>query len=643
MKEKFYLTTAIAYTSRKPHIGNTYEVVFADAIARYQRLIGKDVFFLTGTDEHGIKIQECAEKAGIHPKEYVDKVAGEVREVWDLMNTTYDKFIRTTDEYHEKSVAAIFNQLYAQGDIYKSEYEGWYCTPCETFFTDSQIHNGVCPECGAEAKKAKEETYFFKMTKYQKQLEEYIEANPDFISPEARKKEMINNFLKPGLTDLCVSRTSFSWGIPVKFDPKHVIYVWLDALTNYITALGYHPGCHTDDTLFQKYWPCDVHIIGKDIVRFHTIYWPIFLMALGLPLPKKVFGHPWFLSGQDKMSKSKGNTIYADELVSFFGVDAVRFYLLSEMPYVNDGVITYDHVIAKFNAELANTLGNLVSRTLAMTKKYFGSVVPVPGVKEALDEELIGMCQQTVQTYVSKMDEYKTGEAVNTVFELLYRANKYIDETTPWILAKTEEGVERLKTVLYNLLEVLRITSVLLHPFMPDTSQKTLGFLGADLCWDSVLQFGGLKAGQTVEEGAILFARLDEKEMGEKISAHIDAKIKEAQCPQYEPIESEITIDDFSKVDLRVGTVLACEPVKKSDKLLCLQVDIGPEIRKIVSGIAKWYKPEELIGKKVILVANLKPVKLRGVESCGMILAAGEEDVKVLFASPDTQNGDKVR
>ena len=607
MKEKFYLTTAIAYTSRKPHIGNTYEVVFADAIARYQRLIGKDVFFLTGTDEHGIKIQECAEKAGIHPKEYVDKVAGEVREVWDLMNTTYDKFIRTTDEYHEKSVAAIFNQLYAQGDIYKSEYEGWYCTPCETFFTDSQIHNGVCPECGAEAKKAKEETYFFKMTKYQKQLEEYIEANPDFISPEARKKEMINNFLKPGLTDLCVSRTSFSWGIPVKFDPKHVIYVWLDALTNYITALGYHPGCHTDDTLFQKYWPCDVHIIGKDIVRFHTIYWPIFLMALGLPLPKKVFGHPWFLSGQDKMSKSKGNTIYADELVSFFGVDAVRFYLLSEMPYVNDGVITYDHVIAKFNAELANTLGNLVSRTLAMTKKYFGSVVPVPGVKEALDEELIGMCQQTVQTYVSKMDEYKTGEAVNTVFELLYRANKYIDETTPWILAKSEKDRPRLGTVLYCLAEALRMISVLIQPFMPHTPgeiQKQLGITGPEnTTWDSLKEFGRLKPGTRVMRGKAIFPRLDpaveiaeleqirrKNEERAKAAASVGDSSRGGESGRMSQQEQgpdglesdrlpEIAIKDFEKLDLRVAKVTAAERVEKTRKLLKLTLDVGGQVQ----------------------------------------------------------------
>ncbi len=643
MKEKYYLTTAIAYTSRKPHIGNTYEVVFADAIARYQRLRGKDVFFLTGTDEHGVKIQEYAEKAGIAPKEYVDRVAAEVKEVWDLMGASYDQFIRTTDDYHEKAVSAIFDRLYEKGDIYKGEYEGWYCTPCETFYTDSQITNGVCPDCGAPVSKAKEEAYFFKMTKYQKQLEEYIEQNPEFIMPEARKKEMINNFLKPGLTDLCVSRTTFTWGVPVSFDPKHVIYVWLDALTNYITALGYNPTGESDDTLFQKYWPCDVHIIGKDIVRFHTIYWPIFLMALDLPLPKKVFGHPWFLAGQDKMSKSKGNTIYADELVSFFGIDAVRFYLLSEMPYINDGVITYENVIAKYNTSLANIWGNLVSRTLAMTHKYRGGVIPAPAALEPVDENLSALCKKTAEQYASLMDEFKTGEAVDAVFTLLSAANKYIDETTPWILAKTEEGNVRLNTVLYHLLEALRVSATLLTPFMPTAAGKVLSYLGVEADWDKTLQFHVLEAGKTVESGEILFARLDEKDMTDRITAHMEAKAREAAASQIAPIAPEITIDDFAAVDLRVGTVLSCEPVKKSDKLLCLKVDIGLEVRQIVSGIAKWYKPEDLIGKKVVVVANLKPAKLRGVESCGMILASGEEDVRVMFASPDAKNGDKVR
>ena len=491
--------------------------------------------------------------------------------------------------------------------------------------------------------KAKEEAYFFRMSKYQKRLEEYIEQNPEFIMPEARKKEMINNFLKPGLTDLCVSRTTFTWGIPVSFDPKHVIYVWLDALTNYITALGYNPTGESDDTLFQKYWPCDVHIIGKGIVRFHTIYWPIFLMALDLPLPKKVFGHPWFLAGQDKMSKSKGNTIYADELVSFFGIDAVRFYLLSEMPYINDGVITYENVIAKYNTSLANIWGNLVSRTLARTHKYRGGVIPAPAALEPVDENLSALCKKTAEQYASLMDEFKTGEAVDAVFTLLSAANKYIDETTPWILAKTEEGNVRLNTVLYHLLEALRVSATLLTPFMPTAAGKVLSYLGVEADWDKTLQFHVLEAGKTVESGEILFARLDEKDMTDRITAHMEAKAREAAASQIAPIAPEITIDDFAAVDLRVGTVLSCEPVKKSDKLLCLKVDIGLEVRQIVSGIAKWYKPEDLIGKKVVVVANLKPAKLRGVESCGMILASGEEDVRVMFASPDAKNGDKVR
>lgn len=641
-KEKFYITTAIAYTSSKPHIGNTYEVVFTDAIARFMRLIGKDVFFLTGTDEHGIKIQEYAEKAGIPPKEYVDKVSAQVKGVWDLMNTSYDKFIRTTDPEHEKTVSDIFTKLYEQGDIYKSEYSGWYCTPCETFYTETQLKDGRCPDCGAEVKKTREEAYFFKMSKYQKKLEEYIEQNPDFITPESRKKEMVNNFIKPGIQDLCVSRTTFNWGVPVKFDPKHVIYVWIDALSNYITALGYNADGESGD-LYKKYWPCDVHIIGKDILRFHTIYWPIMLMALGQPLPKQVFGHPWFLAGEDKMSKSKGNTIYADELVNYFGVDAVRFYLLSEMPYAQDGVITYSNVIARYNSELANTLGNLVSRTMAMCKKYFDGVIPAPGVEGEFDGELKACAAAAVKGVQDKMAEYRVSEAVDELFNLLRRSNKYIDETMPWSLAKTDEGKERLKTVIYNLLEAIRISAVLLTPFMTQTADKIINMLATEKHdWQSVQSFGNLESGITLNDAEMLFARIDEAKMSERIAADIAAKAPAKPQPPKD-IKPQITIDDFAKVELRVAKILECEPVPKSDKLLKLQLDLGYETRQVVSGIAKFYKPADLIGKKVVMCANLAPVKLRGVESCGMILASGEDDVKVLFADDDAPLGSSVR
>ncbi len=650
LKEKFYITTAIAYTSQKPHIGNTYEIVFTDAIARFMRQIGKDVFFLTGTDEHGIKIAEHAEKAGVAPKEYVDKVSGEVKRIWDMCGATYDKFIRTTDPEHERAVSEIFKKLYDKGDIYKGKYEGWYCTPCETFYTESQLVDGKCPDCGADVKKAHEEAYFFKLSKYQKQLEDYIEENPDFIAPEARKKEMVNNFIKPGLQDLCVSRTTFTWGIPVEFDPGHVIYVWIDALSNYITALGYS----TDDTrkgeLYKKYWPADVHIIGKDILRFHTIIWPIILMALGEPLPKHVFGHPWFLSGIDKMSKSKGNTMYADDLISYFGVDAVRYYLISQMPYIQDGSITYENIVKVYNADLANTYGNLVSRSVAMNKKYFDSVVPEPIDKEELDNELISLANDTVKDFYNKLMEYRTSEATECVMTLLKRANKYIDETMPWALAKDESLRPRLATVIYNLLETIRISTILLSSVIPNASEKVVkAFDGVAFDWNSAAEFGALKSGTVIGELEILFARIDEDKMLKQIFDDNQKKLAEkqkAEKPAEEKSENVgiITIDDFMKVSLKAGEILSCEPVEKSDKLLKLMVDLG-EKRQIVSGIAKYYKPEELIGKKVAVVANLKPVKLRGVDSNGMILAScgDDEKVRVLFLDPETQNGAEIR
>ncbi|MBQ2897117.1 MAG: methionine--tRNA ligase [Clostridia bacterium] len=627
MGEKFYITTAIAYTSRKPHIGNTYEIVLTDAIARFKKQQGFDVYFLTGTDEHGIKIQEIAESAGISPKEYVDGVAGEIKAIWDLMNTSYDKFIRTTDEYHVKQVQKIFKKFYDQGDIYKGEYEGMYCVPCETFYTESQLVDGKCPDCGREVKPAKEEAYFFKMSKYQDKLMEYIEQNPDFIQPESRKREMINNFLKPGLQDLCVSRTSFTWGVPVEFDPGHVIYVWIDALSNYITALGYDD--ENPSELFKKNWPADVHVIGKDILRFHTIYWPIMLMALGLPLPKKVFGHPWLLFGNDKMSKSKGNVIYADDLVELFGVDAVRFYLLSEMPYANDGSITYENIIARYNSELANVLGNLVNRTVAMTHKYFDGVVKEPSEKEAVDDELISQAKETVKNAIAKMEEYKTSDAIEQIWNLLKRSNKYIDETTPWNLAKDESKSKRLGTVLYNLIEAIRIAAVLLTPFMPETAEKIANQINAgDLSFDSIKEFGGYKAGTQTNEAVPLFARLDEEKTLEKIEKFLE-KYNESE-EKFEPFKEEIEFEDFEKCDLRVAKVLECEEVPKANKLLKFKLKVGNEERIILSGIKKYYKPEDLVGKNVLIIANLKPRKIMGIESKGMILSAVDDNEDLL-------------
>ena len=643
--EKFYLTTAIAYASRKPHFGNTYEIIMTDAFARFQRRMGKDVFMCTGTDEHGQKIENLAIEAGITPKAYVDKIAGEIKGIWDLMGVEYDHFIRTTDDYHEKVVAKIFKKFYEQGDIYKSYYEGWYCTPCESFFTATQAADGKCPDCGREVSQAKEEAYFFKMSKYADRLIKHIEDNPEFIEPESRKKEMVNNFLKAGLQDLCVSRTSFKWGIPVDFDPKHVVYVWLDALTNYITALGYDPDKSYEEQSekFKKYWPADVHIIGKDILRFHTIYWPIFLMALELPLPKKVFGHPWFNFGNDKMSKSKGNVVYADELAETFGVDAVRYYALSEMPYGSDGSITYEAVIARYNNDLANNLGNLVSRTHAMTKKYFGGVVPAPDVKEPIDDELYAAVREGIDKSVALMDSYHVADSLEAIFSMLRRANKYIDETMPWVLAKSEETKGRLATVIYNLLEVIRTAAVLLVPYIPSTANAIFGQLGTDKTeFDTVAKFGALESGKPLGEAFTLFARIDEA----KFLAEMEEKIRlaaEAAKPVEEPEhEAEIGIDAFSAVELRVAEVIACEPIPKAKKLLKLQVDLGYEKRQVVSGIAKFYTPDDLIGKKICLVANLKPCKLCGVDSFGMILASGEEEIKVVFLDPSAKNGDRI-
>ena len=646
-KGKFYITTAIAYTSRKPHIGNSYEIVLTDAIARYKRMLGYDVFFLTGTDEHGQKIEEYAKEAGVTPKEYVDKVAGEIRAICDSLNTTYDKFIRTTDDYHEKAVQKIFKKLYDKGDIYKGEYEGMYCTPCESFWTESQLdENGCCPDCHREVKKAKEEAYFLKLSKYQKQLEEYIESNENFIYPESRKNEMLNNFIRPGLQDLCVSRTSFKWGIPVTFDEKHVIYVWLDALSNYITALGYDPDGSSD--LYKKYWPADVHIIGKDIVRFHTIYWPIMLMALGEPLPKQVYGHPWLLFGEDKMSKSKGNVIYAEDLIEVFGVDAVRYYLLSEMPHASDGSITYATLIERYNSDLANTIGNLVNRTIAMQKKYFDGVIQPNDTAEPLDDEVKALAVKTLSDVDKCFNEYKIADSIECILTLARRLNKYIDETMPWALAKDESKKARLGAVLYNLLEGIRYLAILLKPYMPDTSKEILAQLNTDVTdYDSLLSFGGLKAGESVGEPKVLFSRID----SEKLIAELVAKQEEQQKAEKERIEeiqgiAKIGIEDFAKVELKSAEIKACEPVKKAKKLLKLILDDGSGVdRTVASGIAKWYTPDELVGKKVIVVSNLKPATLCGVESPGMILAAdaGEDAVKVVFLDSSIPNGSKIR
>ncbi len=650
-KGKYYITTAIAYTSRKPHIGNSYEIVMTDALARYKRMQGYDVFFLTGTDEHGQKIEGYASAAGVTPKQYVDKVAGEIRDICDLLNTTYDKFIRTTDDYHERSVQHIFKKLYDQGDIYKGEYEGLYCTPCESFWTESQLVDGKCPDCGREVKPAKEEAYFLKLSKYQKQLEDYIEENEDFIYPEARKKEMLNNFIKPGLQDLCVSRTSFKWGIPVTFDEGHVIYVWIDALSNYITGIGYDPEGSSDQ--YRKYWPADVHIIGKDIVRFHTIYWPIMLMALGEPLPKQVYGHPWLLFGEDKMSKSRGNVIYADDLTTLFGVDATRYYLLSEMPHAADGSITYETMIERYNSDLANTIGNLVNRTIAMTNKYFDGVIQAPTAKEPVDDDLAQTCLDAVKKVDDLLSTYHMADAVDTVLGIAKRANKYIDETEPWVLAKDPEKKERLGTVLYNLLEAIRFLAILLSPFTPDTTEAIFAQTNMNAKdYDSLESFGALEPGITVGKAVPLFARIDKDEMFEKIEARQKANA-EAETANNAKVKeelagvatlAEISIDDFAKVELRVAEIKACEPIKRAKKLLKLTLDDGEGERTVASGIAPWYSPEDLTGHKVIIVANLKPAKLCGVESQGMILAADntEDDVKVLFVD-DLNTGAKIR
>lgn len=649
-KEKFYITTAITYTSSKPHFGNTFEVIMTDAIARYKRQRGYDVFFLTGTDEHGQKIEEKAENAGITPKEHVDKIAAQIKSIWDEMNTTYDKFIRTTDGYHESAVAHIFEKFYNQGDIYKSEYEGWYCTPDESFFTDSQVTDGKCPECGRPVHKAKEEAYFFKMSKYAPRLIKYIEEHPYFIQPESRKKEMLNNFLltDEGLQDLCITRTSFSWGIKAPVDPKHVIYVWLDALANYITALGYDPANETQPELFRKNWPADYHIIGKDIMRFHTLYWPIFLMALDLPLPKHIFGHPWFNFGQDKMSKSRGNVIYADKMAEHFGVDAVRYYALSEMPYANDGSITYENVISRYNNDLANTLGNLVKRSVDMCSKYFDSTVPAPGDDTPLDTELKNVCKSAVENFKNNMDTIHIADAIDDVIVMLRRANKYIDETTPWALAKDECSKERLKTVIYNLLETIRIASVLLTPIIPATCEGIFKQLGTDKRDYATLDsFGALVPGAKTGKSFVLFSRIDEAKMMDEVNKEIE-KAKEdsekiAKSLEKPEGESEITIDVFKAVELRCALVTSCEKIKKSKKLLKLQLDLGYEKRQVVSGIALSYAPDELVGKKLIVVANLKPCVLCGEESCGMILACGEDKPKVVFLSDDTPLGERVR
>ena len=640
-KEKFYITTAIAYTSRKPHIGNTYEIVLTDAIARFKRYLGYDVFFCTGTDEHGQKIQELAEAAGISPKEYVDGVAAQIKDIWDMMNTSYDKFIRTTDDYHEETVQKIFKKLYDQGDIYLGSYEGWYCTPCESFWTDTQLVDGKCPDCGREVHKQNEEAYFFKMSKYADRLMKHIEENPDFIQPESRKKEMVNNFLKPGLQDLCVSRTSFTWGIPVSFDPKHVTYVWLDALTNYITALGYR--CDSKGENYDKYWPADVHIIGKDILRFHTIYWPIFLMALGEPLPKQIFGHPWLLNGQDKMSKSIGNVIYADDLVRNFGVDAVRYYLLHEMPFASDGNITFETLISRFNSDLANTLGNLVNRTVSMINKYFDGEIPAIDVKTDFDEDLQNVCISSAKATAAAMDNLKVADAMDCIWTIVNRSNKYIDETMPWVLAKTDEGKAQLKTVMYHLAESIRYIASLLSSFMPDTSVAIAKQLGnPELSWESLNEFGKTVAGIKVEDPQPLFVRLDP----EKKLAELEEELKQPETEpvvEIEPFKDFVEFSDFEKLDIRVGKVLVCEKVPKSSKLLRFEIETGNETRQILSGIAKYYKPEDLVGKNVLFIANFPPRKMMGLESNGMILSAEHNGNLVLTTTlDDIQSGAQI-
>ncbi len=628
-KGKYYITTAIAYASGKPHIGNTYEIIMADAIARYKKLLGYDVYFQTGTDEHGQKIEEKAKAAGVTPKEFVDTQAAEIKRIFDLMNTSYDRFIRTTDDDHEAQVKKIFKKLYDQGDIYKSEYEGWYCTPCESFWTDSQLVDGKCPDCGREVHKEKEESYFFKLSKYQKQLEDYINSHEEFIQPESRKNEMINNFLKPGLQDLCVSRTSFKWGIPVDFDPKHVVYVWIDALSNYITGLGYDvDGDHGE--LYKKYWPADLHLIGKDIIRFHTLYWPIMLLALNVPLPKQVFGHPWMLVGEDKISKSRGNAIYADDLVKFFGVDAIRYYVLHEMPFAQDGTITWDLVIERINSDLANVYGNLVNRTVAMTNKYFGGQLSKDFEEEELDKEFKETILSTVKVVEDKMNELRVGDSIEAIMELFRRCNKYIDETAPWTLAKDEANKTRLNTVLYNLLEGIRIGAVLMSPFMPATSDKVFAQINTkETSYDSIQTFGNYECNKVTENPEPLFARLDPEKTLAEIHEYLgDEKEKVEHKPQIE-------FADFEKVEMVVGEVKECTKHPDADKILVFKVDFGYEERQILSGVAEFYKPEELVGKKVIAVMNLKPRKIRGLESNGMLLSAvkekdGKEVLKLL-------------
>ena len=624
-KPKYYITTAIAYASGKPHIGNTYEIVLADAIARYKRSQGYDVFFQTGTDEHGQKIELKAEEAGVTPKEFVDDAAGEIKIIWDLMNTSYDKFIRTTDDYHEKQVQKIFKKLYDQGDIYKGAYEGLYCTPCESFWTESQLVDGKCPDCGREVKPAKEEAYFFRMSKYADRLIEHINTHPEFIQPVSRKNEMMNNFLLPGLQDLCVSRTSFSWGIPVDFDPKHVVYVWLDALTNYITGIGYD--CDGDNTeQFKKDWPADLHLIGKDIIRFHTIYWPIFLMALDLPLPKQVFGHPWLLQGDGKMSKSKGNVLYADELVDFFGVDAVRYFVLHEMPFENDGVISWELMVERLNSDLANTLGNLVNRTISMTNKYFDGVVTDKGVAEDVDADLKAVVEKTPVAVENKMKDLRVADAMTEIFNLFKRCNKYIDETMPWALAKDPEKSDRLQTVLYNLIEAIKSGARQLEPYMPETSEKILAQLGD---------------GKVTDKPEILFARMDINEVMKKVEELHPPVEEEPEAEEEDVIDieakPEITFEDFGKMQFQVGEIIACEEVKKSKKLLCSQVKIGSQVKQIVSGIKKQYSAEEMVGKKVMVLVNLKPAKLAGVLSEGMLLCAEDADGNLSLMTPEKE------
>ena len=664
-KGPFYMTTAIAYTSGKPHIGNTYEIVLADSIARYKRQQGYDVFFQTGTDEHGQKIELKAEEAGITPKEFVDNVSGEIKRIWDLMNTSYDKFIRTTDDYHEKQVQKIFKKLYDQGDIYKGSYEGMYCTPCESFWTESQLVDGKCPDCGREVKPAKEEAYFFKMSKYADRLIEHINTHPEFIQPVSRKNEMMNNFLLPGLQDLCVSRTSFKWGIPVDFDDKHVVYVWLDALTNYITGIGYDADGNSSEQ-YKKFWPADLHLIGKDIIRFHTIYWPIFLMALGEPLPKQVFGHPWLLQGDGKMSKSKGNVIYADDLVDMFGVDAVRYFVLHEMPFENDGVISWELMVERMNSDLANTLGNLVNRTIAMSNKYFGGNVAKTGADTTgagtdengasldFDAELKAVVTGTKARVEDKMKTLHVADAITEIFTLFKRCNKYIDETMPWALAKDETKKDRLSEVLYNLVESITVGANLLTPYMPETSERILAQLypadpkAGERDFDDLDKFGLRENDiKVTEKPEILFARLDLEEVMKEVEKIQEAQKKAAGIKDYPKVEKkpEITIDDFDKIQIQVGEVIKCEPVKKAKKLLVSQIRIGDEVRQIVSGIAAYYKPEEMVGKKVAVVTNLKPCKLCGVESQGMILAAADDEnnLSVLTVDKDIIEGSEIR